>query len=195
MFSSDQWQRHLISKPLPIYQTILKDHIKINNYLKQSILEHRRKYPKSITSNVKAWHSDWQTHLKDSNFKPFSNLVTDACEYISTYDWNQNFWEFEVIDMWAMVYKESNYAVRHDHVPFPLSGVYYVDVEEGCSPIIFEKGSPSSLTIQPKNGMLIIWHGNLYHEVPSTNKKRMAISMNISQSKNCAYEEVNPNEV
>ena len=106
--SSDHRYRSSVQRVL-IYQTILKDHIKINNYLKQSILEHRRKYPKSITSNVKAWHSDWQTHLKDSNFKPFSNLVTDACEYISTYDWNQNFWEFEVIDMWAMVYKESNY--------------------------------------------------------------------------------------
>tara|TARA_X000000368_G_C22752736_1_gene589123 strand:- start:55 stop:639 length:585 start_codon:yes stop_codon:yes gene_type:complete len=189
---SSPWQKNTIPKPLRIYRTILNDHVKINNYLKQTILEHRQRYPNTTLSNVKAWHSDWETHKINPKFKPFVDLVTDACKYISINDWNQFNWFFEAEDMWVMTYEENNYAVPHDHIPYPWSCVYYVDVETGCSPIIFEKNSPQSLTIQPKNGMLIIWDGELTHEVPPTNKKRMAISMNLKQLKHKICNEMHP---
>ena len=37
------------------------------------------------------------------------------------------------------------------------------------------------LTIQPQNGMLLIWPALIQHEVPPTKGKRMCISMNISK--------------
>ena len=38
------------------------------------------------------------------------------------------------------------------------------------------------LTIQPENGMLLIWPALLHHEVPPTKGRRMCISMNIGKS-------------
>ena len=65
---------------------------------------------------------------------------------------------------------------------------YYVDVEPGCAPVIFESikkdgvnNNNQPLTIQPQNGMLAIWPGILHHEVPRTKGRRMCISMNIEK--------------
>ena len=67
---------------------------------------------------------------------------------------------------------------------------YYVDVEPGCSPIVFESqkndginGDNKPLTIQPQNGMLLLWPALLHHEVPPTETKRMVVAMNIDKGR------------
>ena len=75
-----------------------------------------------------------------------------------------------------MMYEDGESTQRHSHLPFDYSSCYYVDVEPDSAPIIFEK---DLLTIQPENGMLLIWPSILEHEVPPTKGKRMGISMNI----------------
>ena len=75
-----------------------------------------------------------------------------------------------------MQYEGGDYAQSHDHFPNSFSCVYYIDVEEDCSPIIFE----GELEINPKPGMVVIFPSVLMHEVPKTDKKRMVISMNFN---------------
>ena len=87
-----------------------------------------------------------------------------------------------------MMYEEGEHTIRHSHFPSDFSAVYYVDVEPGCAPVLFEvpqkdgvNDKCETLTLQPKNGMLAIWPSILHHEVPPTKGRRMCISMNIDK--------------
>ena len=177
-----------VNKPMPVFTGILDDHVEMNKYLKQVILEHREKYPKSNTSNVKGWHSDWKTHEINPKFQPILDRTLDAVNFI-----NKNFFDCKYIDpyirsMWAMMYDDNNWTQRHSHMYSSdiFASCYYVDVGERSSPIIFEDvvedgihDNIKPLIIRPQNGMLIIWPAILYHEVPPTKEKRMCISMNF----------------
>ena len=145
-----------VTKSIPIFSTIIPDYIEINKELKKIILEHRENYIPDLgsdKSNVKAWHSSWGTHNENPKFMPFVELVTGAVEFISQQYFNTKSLTYNAINMWAMMYEESEYTKKHSHFPSEFSCVYYVDVEEGSSPIIFE----DSYNIEPKNGMLVIW--------------------------------------
>ena len=189
---------HVIA-PLPIFSTVLEDHETINKQLKQLILEHRQNTEVDIggtgtnESNVKAWHSSWTTHQENPKFMPFVNLVLEAIDFISRgYFDTGTRTSYFVHNMWAMMYEESEYAVRHAHFPSDFSCVYYVDVEPNCAPIVFEDPTDSSspqlypkdhqpFIIDPQNGLLVVWPGIIHHEVPATKGKRMAISMNFDK--------------
>ena len=157
-----------VPKPMPVFTAILDNHVEFNKNLKEIILEHRQNNPKSTKSNVKAWQSSWMTHLENPKFQPLVDRIVDACEFIT-----EAYYKFEIdysiVNMWAMMYEETEETVRHYHFPYDFSCCYYVDVEPDCAP----------LKIQPENGMLAIWSGLLQHEVPPTEGKRMCVSANV----------------
>ena len=165
-----------VKKELPIFTTILDNHQQLNQYLKKVILEHRQLHPETNESNVKAWHSSWGTHTENPKFQPFIDIVLDACSFVSKGYFEQSM-KFKCFNMWAMMYEKGEYAVRHSHYPSDFACAYYVDVEPGCSPIIFE----GELKVYPKNGMLVLFPALLHHEVPPTDAKRTVISMNIDK--------------
>jgi len=180
-----------VPKQMAVFTTILDDHVEMNKYLKEVILEHRQKYPEDIKSNVKAWHSAWDTHEENPKFQPLIDRVLDACKFIAAGYYECDSVDYYVINMWAMMYEETEHAVKHSHFPSDFAAVYYVDVEDGCAPVIFESvrkdgvnDNNQPLTLQPQNGMLAIWPAILYHEVPPTKGRRMCISMNIHKEKN-----------
>ena len=177
-----------VPKQMAVFTTILDDHVEMNKYLKQVILEHRQKNPEDIDSNVKAWHSSWTTHVENPKFQPLIDRVIDACKFISAGYYECDNVDYHVINMWAMMYEDTEWTKRHSHFPSDFAACYYVDVEQGSAPIIFESvvndgvnHNNQPLTIQPQNGMLAIWDAMLHHEVPPTKGKRMAISMNIDK--------------
>jgi len=177
-----------VSKPMAVFTTILDDHIEMNKYLKQVILEHRQKFPETTKSNVKAWHSSWTTHVENPKFQPLVDRVLDACKFISAGYYECGDIEYNVINMWAMMYEDTEWTKKHSHFPSDFAVAYYVDVEPGCAPVIFESvvkdgvnDDNKPLTLQPQNGMLAIWPAILHHEVPPTKGRRMCISMNIEK--------------
>jgi len=177
-----------VPKALPVFTTILEDHVEMNKYLKQVILEHREKFPESTKSNVKAWHSSWVTHQENPKFQPLIDLTIDACKFICAGYFETNDIELYVSNMWAMMYEDTEWTKKHSHYPSDFAMCYYVDVDPGCAPIIFESVEDDGihynnqpLTIQPENGMLAIWPAILHHEVPRTKGRRMCISMNIDK--------------
>ena len=178
-----------VPKQMAVFTTILDDHVEFNKYLKQVILEHRQKFPETTKSNVKAWHSSWTTHLENPKFQPLIDRILDACKFISEgyYEGGNNL-EYKVLNLWAMMYEDTEWTKRHSHFPSDFAAVYYVDVEPGSSPVIFESvvkdgvnDNNQPLTLQPQNGMLAIWPAILHHEVPPTKGRRMCISMNIDK--------------
>jgi len=177
-----------VPKQMAVFTTILDDHVEFNKYLKQVILEHRQKFPETTKSNVKAWHSSWVTHQENPKFQPLIDLTLNACKFISAGYYECENIEYNVINMWAMMYEDTEWTKRHSHFPSDFSCCYYVDVEPGCAPVIFESvqkdglhDNNQPLTLQPQNGMLAIWPAMLHHEVPPTKGKRMCISMNIDK--------------
>lgn len=163
-----------INISLPVFTTKLSDCEELNNYLKEVILEEQKKDPNGNESNVKAWHSSWDTHHKSMDYKPIIDLVMSCVEFIAKDFFNCTS-KFKLFNFWVMIYEEGEYTVPHTHFPSTFACVYYVDVEEGCSPIVFE----NNLEVYPENGLLVIFPAVLKHEVPPTKGKRIAISMNI----------------
>ena len=183
-----------VPKQMAVFTTILDDHVEFNKYLKQMILEHRQKFPETTKSNVKAWHSSWVTHAENPKFQPLIDRVLDACKFISSGYYECSDIEFHVLNMWAMMYEDTEWTKRHSHFPSDFAMCYYVDVEPGGAPVIFESvqkdglnDNNQPLTLQPQNGMLAIWPAILHHEVPPTKGKRMCISMNIDKSGERGY--------
>ena len=177
-----------VYKAMPIFTSILADHIEFNKYLKEVILEHRQNNPESTKSNVKAWHSSWMTHKENPKFQPLADRVCNACKFISEGYFQCQTTEYSILNFWAMMYEESEYTIRHSHFPSDFSACYYVDVEPDCAPVLFEvpqndgvNDKCETLTLQPQNGMLAIWPSILHHEVPPTKGRRMCISMNIDK--------------
>ena len=185
-----------VSKPMAVFTTILDDHVEMNKYLKQVILEHRQLHPEDIKRNVKAWHSSWVTHQENPKFQPIIDRVLSACKFIAAGYYECDKIEYNIINMWAMMYEDTEWTKRHSHFPSDYACCYYVDVEPGCAPVIFENvvedginHNNQPLTVQPQNGMLALWPAILHHEVPPTKGRRMCISMNIDKGKcNESYE-------
>ena len=180
-----------VPKQMAVFTTILDDHVEFNKYLKQVILEHRQNNPETTKSNVKAWHSSWVTHTENPKFQPIVDRVLDACKFISEGYYECDHIEYNVVNLWAMMYEDTEWTKRHSHFPSDYAVAYYVDVEPGSAPVIFESvqkdgvhDNNQPLTLQPQNGMLAIWPAILHHEVPPTKGRRMCISMNIDKGKN-----------
>ena len=178
-----------VPKQMAVFTTILDDHVEFNKYMKDVIFNHRREHPETTKSNVRAWHSSWVTHHENPNFQPLVDLTLDACSFITNgyYEGGDTI-EYNVINLWAMMYEDTEWTKKHSHFPSDFAACYYVDVEPGCAPVIFESvqkdgvnDNNQPLTLQPQNGMLAIWPAILHHEVPPTKGRRMCVTMNIEK--------------
>ena len=176
-----------VPKNLPVFSTVVPQHGELNNYLKHVILEHRQNNPETTNSNVKAWHSSWVTHKDNPKFQPIVDITIDVCKFVAEGYFECNH-DYDVVNLWAMMYEDTEWTKRHSHFPCDFAAAYYVDVEPESAPVIFESvvndgvnDDNKPLIIQPKNGMLLVWPAILHHEVPPTKGRRMAISMNINK--------------
>ena len=166
---------------LPVLKTnnlFGQDH---NNKIKNLILAYEKNNPVGMESYVKAWSSSYQTHKETDVFSGYLNFISDFSQniYNNMFSINQ---ELSLSDFWVSHYKKGDYTKKHNHGSSfngnVISGCYYVHVEEGASPIIFEGEEP----IYPENDTLIIFSSNLYHEVPPTDTERIVMSFNLVQN-------------
>ena len=164
-----------VHKKTPIFTSVIDNYEEVNTHVKKHILGLKEHYPEGVESNVKAWRSDWFTHRTTKVFDPLVNIMVSACEYVSDVYYN-NFTEYQAYNFWVMVYDEGNYTEEHHHFPSEFSCVYYVDVDKGCAPLIIE-----GETIQPENGLLVLFPSILDHSVPETKGRRIAASGNFIQ--------------
>ena len=148
----------------------LDNYQELNNNLKNIFSDFRKKYPESDTNNVIGWHSHFDTHIKEPKF----NILIDKIVDVSM-DFIKIKCNLYPLNFWVMEYGKGNYAKRHNHWPATLSGVYYIDVEENSSPIIFE----NNFVIKPRNGMLLLFPSIVNHEVPPSQGKRIVASINL----------------
>ena len=152
-----------------------------NNKIKNLILDYEKDNPVGMESNVKAWSSSYQTHKETDVFSGYLSCISGFSQniYNNMFSVNQ---ELSLSDFWVSHYKKGDYTKKHNHGSSfngnVISGCYYVHVEEGASPIIFEGEEP----IYPENDTLIIFSSKLYHEVPPTDAERIVMSFNLIQN-------------
>ena len=158
----------------PVFTTFLNHSSEEIESIKQKIIKYRKEYPKSNKSNVKAWHSDYNTFERVDYFHDINLRILDECiQIINSFKKTKD--NLRICEMWANMYEKGDYTQKHRHFGCNYSCCFYVDVEENCSPIKFHP----KLEIKPKNDMLVLFAGNINHEVLPTNGKRTLIAMNI----------------
>ena len=177
MLDSEKMQEvelYYIKENCPVFTTFLNHSSEEIESIKQKIIKYREEYPKSNKSNVKAWHSDYNTFERVDYFHDINLRILNECaQIINSFKKTKD--GFRIRDMWANMYEKGDYTQEHRHFGCSYSCCFYVDVEENCSPIKF----PPKLEIKPKNDMLVLFAGDTHHEVLPTGGKRTLIALNI----------------
>tara|TARA_B100000575_G_C22767078_1_gene455967 strand:- start:77 stop:523 length:447 start_codon:yes stop_codon:yes gene_type:complete len=104
-----------VSSSASIFYTTLKNYTEMNDYLKSVVLNHRKEYPETNVTNVKSsWTSSYYTHYETDKFNSLIDEVCSVCECISGSHYNLES-SYQPINMWAMMYEEGDFAIKHHH--------------------------------------------------------------------------------
>ena len=148
----------------------------------------------------RTYNDNWQTSpdldKEDPSgaFKWFAKDISKAAFNIfDTLDYNVD--EIEITGMWANYLYKGDAHPPHTHSNNFLSGVYYLEVEDGAAPIQFFDPRPQANVLRPRNkanwqncsmiqfdaikGVGYIFPSWLQHWVPPTKGERISISWNI----------------
>jgi hypothetical protein len=151
----------------------LRDEID-SDVIANTVLEFRSEFPESNSSNVIGWHSGYFAHKQTDKFDNLISIVEEKAKSII----NDPDFNVSVVQTWAIVYEKNDAAVRHNHSDTLYSAVYYASTKPNSSPLKFDCG----LSISPEPGMLVIFPGWLFHEVPAMRfqHQRIAVAFNIN---------------
>tara|TARA_B100000131_G_scaffold58643_1_gene54010 strand:+ start:204 stop:776 length:573 start_codon:yes stop_codon:yes gene_type:complete len=84
---------------------------------------------------------------------------------------------YAITDFWVAKYNKGDHTIDHSHEPAAYSFVYFVKSPTGSSPLIF---TTSDTKIEPEEGTVVIFPGNLKHHVPTNNcDGRIVLAGNI----------------
>ena len=84
--------------------------------------------------------------------------------------------DFKCIDCWGVKYEPEHFTVRHSHWPATFSFAYYIQLPKDPSPIIFPT---ANYEYNPNVGDLVLFPGQIQHEVKPVNGERIMISGNL----------------
>ena len=156
--------------------------------------------PKGITkSNVFGWHSE-DFDLENEQPKYFINSIsTNLNEAFIDMGWDLKNQEVKVTSMWSVINKKNSSNARHIHSNNYISAAYYVKTPENGGDIVFHDPrsvttfrypkiaenntlNSNNFTIQPKEGLLVLFPSYLYHSVDlnRSEEERIVISFNIN---------------
>ena len=114
-------KRTFVQQPLPVYYAV-NPYMKEVDY-KTIIEDYRKKYPKSHTSNVKAWQSSPKAHTLEPRFLSLIKNCEEFCYQLNNFPRS-----LMLADFWCMQYEAGNndHAIPHCHWPATFSCIYYV---------------------------------------------------------------------
>lgn len=118
--------------------------------------------------------------------------------FVKKLNWNLLGREIKMTTCWVNAMGPATYHTLHVHPSSVLSGVYYVDVPKGSSPLKIEdprmgllmaspprkssapKSEQNYLLIEPAAGQLVLFESWMRHEVPPhrAQKRRLSVSFN-----------------
>ena len=184
----------------PIWTTQILNYQELNNKMFKYIKDLQIQNPKGIAkSNLFGWHSE-DFDLNKEQPKYFVNSIsTNLNEAFIDMGWDIKNQEVKITSMWSIINKKNASNTRHIHSNNYISAAYYVKSPENSGNIVFhdprsvttfryprisERNTLNSnvFTIQPKEGLLVLFPSYLYHSVDlnRSEEERIVISFNIN---------------
>ena len=183
--------------PTTIFSVKINNHQEFNKPLLKEIYKHKKNNKSYSKSNVGGFHSSIDIH-KNKAFNKLSEFILDTMNEIVENDYNfelyknQNIRVKEIEAMWYMINNKNHYNSKHIHPNTWISGAYYLKIPtKESSKLLFEdpvrvRGYTDECSYNIyahgiEEGVLVLFPGWLYHEVPvnTSDKDRVVISFNI----------------
>jgi hypothetical protein len=105
-------------------------------------------------------------------------------ELIKIVELNYQF-KCHVADMWGNVYSKDEYNSYHNHEPYPLVGVMFLQTPPTHPGIMFhDKNIPShNYTVNPTPGSILLFSGYLSHQSPPNplDEDKISIAFNLEK--------------
>ena len=132
-------------------------------------------YPLSYKTNVKAKHSNWK--ISTPNVQVVNKWVYNIL--LIKYPWiGRTRCDVIFPEVWFAEYSNNEFAVKHDHVPFVWSYVYFIQCPKGSSPLVF---TTSGKRIKAEEGKVVIFPASVRHGVPPNKcEGRIIMSGNLN---------------
>jgi len=184
----------------PIWTTLILNHQELNNKMFKYIKDLQIQNPNGFTkSNVFGWHSE-DFDLENELPKYFINsILTSLNQAFEDMGWDIKNQEVKITSMWSIINKKNASNARHIHSNNYISAAYYVKTQENSGDIVFHdprsvttfrypkiskrnKLNSNVFTVQPKEGLLVLFPSYLYHSVDlnRSEEERIVISFNIN---------------
>ena len=103
-------------------------------------------------------------HAKMTGWKTNDELF-DIIKDFANYNLKLNFDADDVMcsECWGVLYSDGDFIEYHNHEPSVYSFVYFVNVPENSSQLIFDT---SGHVVKPEEGKMVIFDSKLNHHVP-----------------------------
>jgi len=185
--------------PTPVWTSIVPNYIEINDRLNNYIKSLQNKNPQGITkSNLFGWHSeDFDLNNEDPKF--FVNSISSSLNIaFNDMGWDLKKQQVKITSMWSIINTKNASNSRHIHSNNYLSAAYYIKAKKNCGNIAFHdprseavfrhpkianpnKLNSNTFTIEPKEGLLVLFPSFLHHsvEINNSDEERIVISFNI----------------
>ena len=129
------------------------------------------------SSPVKADHTRWRLHNDDRAFDSFIDKFHEIYP------------KYRISELWAVTYRQGDYAEAHNHFGFELAFAWFVDTCSHCTPLVFPDichpwlAKENDRIITPSNGMLYVFNGKDIHYVAPhiCNHPRIVMSGNMDR--------------
>ena len=183
----------------PIWTGLILNYQELNNKMFKYIKDLQIQNPKGITkSNVFGWHSE-DFDLENEQPKYFINSIsTNLNEAFIDMGWDIKNQEVKITSMWSVINKKNASNARHIHSNNYISAAYYVKSPENSGDTVFhdprsvttfrypkiaENNTLNSniFTIQPKEGLLVLFPSYLYHSVDCRLTEAPLVSQDVSK--------------
>lgn len=170
----------LIPVQMPVFTCNLSPFQGALQLAREAIDDLRAQNPVPMDSNVKSIYvSPWNSHFLTEKFNPLCELVLTVSRHVTQVFLSANLeslgLDYWIKDCWGMIYEKSDHTLPHNHFPSELSCAIYLEAAPDCAPIVFD----NNFTVQPENGLLVLFPGIMMHSVPSTPGRRVVVSMNV----------------
>lgn len=174
---------------LPIFSFNVKDEIDILEQI-HHIKEYRTLNPEGHTTNVYAkngWRSNYGIEKETDVFQPVINVILDKVKVIDKFINDGIYYQSEIMNLWAIIYKKGDYARWHHHFPKLLEGsISYAStlyLNDSKTALLFRQKKNEHYKIYPKAGTLLIFSPLLSHSVEKLedDEERIVIAGNIGR--------------
>ncbi len=189
--------------PTVIQMTLIGDHQDLNTQLNREVDEIRDATPNSRPAS---WSCDVYTTIGNNfllhqrpGFRHLSALFIENAErYGRALDYPMDTHGVSMEMCWLNAYRRGQSQERHTHINYVFSGIYYLKAPPGASKLITHAPTSDTMLapkylkrtdlntpfmeIEPQEGLMLIFTGNLRHGVKASDidEERISISMNAN---------------